>query len=88
MKDEKKKPKKLPQGAVVFSALIERLSKAVGCPLASKHLAVLMYGWRKKQPDKAPSFSTLSIRKRDFEDVFLTDEETANLSKYAGYELT
>ena len=70
------------------SVLIERLGKKMQYPIGVNHFAVLMSGWIKKRPDQAPDISTLRVRKTRDGYVWLKPSEVADLSKYAGYDLT
>ena len=73
----------------IFQAvLIKRLSKRLNYPLGVNHFAVLMSGWMKKKPDQAPSVATLRVRKNRDGHVWLKPSEVADLSVYAGYDLT
>ena len=78
-----KSDKKIP-----LTTLVLRLGTAMNYPIGMNHLAVLIHGWMKRHPDQAPLFSTLSMRKRKDGYPWLTEKETAFLSRYAGYDLT
>ena len=79
MKTEKK---------LALSVLLERLSKAMVYPLGMNHLAVLLHGWMKRRPDEAPTVATMRVRKQRDGFAWLTPKETADFSRYAGYDLT
>lgn len=68
--------------------LIRRLSRQMNYPIEVKHFAVLMHGWMRRRPELAPDVHTLFMRKKNNGYVWLTAEETASLSAYAGYDLT
>ena len=70
------------------AVLIERLSKKLHYPIGVNHFAVLMSGWMKKRPEQAPDVSTLRVRKNREGYVWLKPSEVADLSTYAGYDLT
>ena len=77
------KEKKISQ-----AVLIERLSKKLRYPIGVNHFAVLMSGWMKKRPEQAPDVATLRVRKNRDGHVWLKPTEVADLSTYAGYDLT
>ena len=70
------------------AVLIERLGKKMHYPIGVNHFAVLMSGWMKKRPDQAPDVATLRVRKNRDGYVWLKLSEVADLSVYAGYDLT
>ena len=72
---------------IPLTTVMERLSEAVGWEVRPKHIAVLIHGWRKKKPHEAPSVATLYERKKKDGFAWLTRQETADLSRYAGYEI-
>ena len=73
---------------IPLTELAMRLGKRMNYPIGMNHLAVLIHGWRKKRPREAPEFHVLSVRKRRDGYVWLTPRETADLSRYAGYDLS
>jgi len=78
MKEEKKIP---------LTEIAKRLGRAMHYPIGMNHVAVLMHGWAKKHPEQAPTFSTLSMRKKKDGFAWLKPEEIVFLSAYAGYDL-
>ena len=70
------------------AVLIERLGNKMRYPIRENHFAVLMSGWMKKKPDQAPDVATLRVRKNRDGYVWLKPSEVADLSTYAGYDLT
>ena len=70
------------------AVLIERLGNKMHYPIRVNHFAVLMSGWMKKRPDQAPDVATLRVRKNRDGYVWLKPSEVADLSTYAGYDLT
>lgn len=70
------------------AVLIERLGKKIHYPIGVNHFAVLMHGWIKKRPEQAPDITTLRVRKNREGYVWLKPSEVADLSVYAGYDLT
>ena len=70
------------------SVLIARLGKRLHYPVTNAHLAVLMHGWTKKHPEQAPSFGTLRVRKSTDGFLWFRQQEVADLSAYAGYDLS
>lgn len=78
-----KAEKKIPQ-----AVLIERLSKKMNYPIGVNHFAVLLHGWMKRRPMEAPDVTTLRVRKNREHYLWFNPREVADLSKYAGYDLT
>ena len=70
------------------AVLIERLGKRLNYPIGVNHFAVLMSGWMKKRPEQAPDVATLRVRKNREGYVWLKPSEVADLSVYAGYDLS
>ena len=74
---------KIPQ-----SVLIQRLAKRLNYPVTIAHFAVLMHGWAKQHPEQAPLVGTLRMRKHNDGFLWFKPPEVADLSLYAGYDLT
>ena len=73
---------------IPLTTLLERLSTAMNYPLGMNHLAVLIHGWMKKRPLEAPTVTTMRVRKKREGFAWLSPSETADFSRYAGYDLT
>lgn len=78
-----KKTLKIP-----LTTVAERLGRAMNYTIGMNHLAVLIHGWAKRHPDEAPTFSTLSMRKKKDGEAWLSRRELSDLSRYAGYDLS
>ena len=73
---------------IPLSEVCKRLGKAMNYTVGMNHIAILMHGWQKRRPDEAPTFSTLSMRKKNDGEAWLSQRELTALSSYAGYDLT
>lgn len=73
---------------IPLTTVAERLGRAMDYTIGMNHLAVLIHGWGKRHPDEAPTFSTLSMRKKKDGEAWLSRRELSDLSRYAGYDLS
>ena len=76
----------MKKDAITFSTLTARLERAIHADVGSRGLDILIYGWLNKFGPC--SRSALCMREKADGVLWLTAEEAASFSRYAGYDLT
>ena len=70
---------------ITFTALAAALERAISCDVGTKGLGILLYGWIHKYGFVTPA--VLRQRRHMDGEAWLTVQETASFSEYAGYDL-
>ena len=74
------------KNAITLTTLAARLERAIHCDVGMKGLRILLYGWRVKY-GIIDNF-TMTSRRTQTGEAFLTISEAVHFSQYAGYDLT
>ena len=74
------------KNAITLTTLAARLERAIHCDVGMKGLMILLYGWRVKY-GIIDNF-TMSSRRTQAGEAYLTIAEVVHFSHYAGYDLT
>ena len=74
------------KNAITLTTLAARLERAIHCDVGMKGLNTLLYGWKMKY--HILDTHTITSRRTQAGEAFLTISEAMHFSQYAGYDLT